>query len=87
MPAGLALLPLPGIGAGHVIERIIYLQWLLGIQLAVCLVLGWLVARRSGRPLLECLLAGFVAGAAPLAGYAVMLAAWRWLPRLDRPRT
>jgi hypothetical protein len=86
MPAALALLPPLGIGIGHVIARTLYLQWLLGIQLAVCLVLGLLVARRTGRPLLECLLAGLVAGAAPLAGYAVMLAAWRWLPRLDRPR-
>lgn len=79
--------PTPAIGPADALGRVVYLQWVLGVQLVICLALGLVVARRTGRPLLECLLAGFLAGAAPLAGYVVMLAAWRWLPRVDRPRS
>lgn len=72
---------LPAIGLGHALARVVYVQWVLGVQLVICLALGYLIAKRSERPLLECLLAGFFAGVVPLAGYAVMAAAWRWLPR------
>ncbi|MGO8683526.1 MAG: hypothetical protein ACLQUT_02945 [Thermoleophilia bacterium] len=67
----------------HVVDRALYLQWLLGLQLIVCLVLGYLVARKTGRGLTESLAAGFLAAVVPVVGYAVMLAAYRWLPPLE----
>lgn len=70
------------ISVAHVLNRVLYLQWLLGVQLVVCLVLGYLVARKTGRGLTESLAAGFLAAVVPVVGYAVMLAAYRWLPPL-----
>ena len=66
----------------HLLARVMYLQWLLGLQLVVCLTIGFLVSRKTGRALFECLAAAFLAAVVPVAGYAVMLAAYFWLPRL-----
>ena len=70
------------VGLPHTLVRVMYLQWLLGLQLAVCLALGYLVSRKTGRALFECLAAAFLAAVVPVAGYAVMLAAYIWLPPL-----
>ena len=72
------------VGLPHMLVRVMYLQWLLGLQLVVCLALGYLVSRKTGRALLECLAAAFLAAVVPVAGYAVMLAAYIWLPPLPR---
>ena len=70
------------VGLPHMLVRVVYLQWLLGLQLVVCLALGYLVSRKTGRALFECLAAAFLAAVVPVAGYAVMLAAYFWLPPL-----
>ena len=70
------------VGLPHPLVRVMYLQWLLGLQLVVCLTLGYLVSRKTGRALFECLAAAFLAAVVPVAGYAVMLAAYIWLPSL-----
>ena len=71
----------------HMLVRVMYLQWLLGLQLVVCLALGYLVSRKTGRTLFECLAAAFLAAAVPVIGYAVMLAAYIWLPPLPAANT
>lgn len=69
-------------GLTHTLVRVMYLQWLLGLQLVVCLALGYLVSHKTGRALFECLAAAFLAAVVPVAGYVVMLAAYIWLPPL-----
>jgi len=69
-------------GLAHSVVRVMYLQWLLGLQLIVCLALGYLVSRKTGRALFECLAAAFLAAVVPVVGYAVMFAAYIWLPPL-----
>ena len=54
--------------------------WLAGslsmaVQLVVCLALGALVARRSGRDIVTWLFIGFVAAVLPVAGLLGMIAA------------
>ena len=70
------------VGLPRLLFRVMYLQWLLGLQLVVCLALGYLVSRKTRRALFECLAAAFLAAVVPVAGYAVMLAAYIWLPPL-----
>ncbi|HEY5387588.1 MAG TPA: hypothetical protein VIL79_06765 [Thermoleophilia bacterium] len=48
----------------------------LGPQLVICVLLGYLAARKTGGDLLNWLVIGFLAALVPLAGVVVMLALW-----------
>jgi hypothetical protein len=48
----------------------------LGPQLVICMLLGYLAARKTGGDLLNWLVAGFFAALVPLAGILVMLGLW-----------
>jgi hypothetical protein len=48
----------------------------LGPQLVICMVLGYLAARKTSGDLLNWLIAGFCAALVPLAGVLIMLGLW-----------
>ena len=54
-------------------------------QLVVCLYLGYRVARRTGRSLINWLLVGFVAAIPPFVGLVLMIVCVLWYPPLITP--
>jgi cytochrome bd-type quinol oxidase subunit 1 len=57
----------------------------LGPQLVICMVLGYLAARKTAGDLLTWLVIGFLAALVPLAGVVIMLSLW-WRAGAERPR-
>lgn len=55
----------------------------LGPQFVICLLLGYLAARRSAGSLLNWLVVAFLAATLPLVGVAIMLVLW-WRADPDR---
>jgi hypothetical protein len=76
----IAFVSLAATGLPHIVARVLYLQWLVGVQPVTCLLLGLAVARRTGRALLPWFVTGLLAGAVPVAGYLIMAGAWFWYP-------
>jgi hypothetical protein len=68
----------------HIAARILYLQWQYGVQPLACIVLGLAVARHTRGGYVPWLVAGFLAGAIPIAGYLIMAGAWFWYPRAEQ---
>lgn len=63
--------------AAGALYHAIWVFYALGPQLVICLVLGYVAARRSGGSLLHWLVGGFLAAIVPLVGVIVMLALLR----------
>jgi hypothetical protein len=57
----------------------------MGPQLALCLLLGFLAARRRGASLLDWLSGAFLAALVPVAGVLLMLWLWWRSPRRTTP--
>jgi hypothetical protein len=50
--------------------------YVMGPQLVVCMLLGYLAARKTAGDLLNWLVVGFLAALVPLAGVLIMLGLW-----------
>jgi hypothetical protein len=59
-----------------IVLKIAWVFYALGPQLAICLSLGYLSARKSGGSMLNWLVAAFLVALLPLAGVVIMILAW-----------
>jgi hypothetical protein len=61
---------------GGIVSKAGWYFYALGPQMVICLLLGYLAARKTAGDLLNWLVAGFLASLVPLVGILIMLGVW-----------